>query len=164
MLCDALRMFAIVLHSYFTCFYTIGYPITGLEKIKELNMESAVTVYIAGATISSSTNTGRASTTSTETIKTMEGSADTMLLKTVTTTPTRTTTDASTAVNTSTTATNIPTNISTNSSCIPVTSGGRVLAVTGLGNTLRSAVENAYQGVKVVHFQGMHYRTDIAKR
>lgn len=126
-------------------------------------MDSAVTVYIAGATATNSTNTGRASTTTTETIKTMEGSADTMLLKTVTTTPTSTTADTTTNTTTAT-ATNIQTNLSTSSTCIPVTSGGRVLAVTGLGNTLRSAVENAYQGVKVVHFQGMHYRTDIAKR
>ena len=42
--------------------------------------------------------------------------------------------------------------------------GGRVLAVTGVGNTLQEAVQAAYAGMGAVHFAGMHYRTDIAKR
>ena len=45
-----------------------------------------------------------------------------------------------------------------------VTSGGRVLSVTGLGPTLREAVDNAYAGVRAVSFDGMFYRTDIAHR
>lgn len=45
-----------------------------------------------------------------------------------------------------------------------VTGGGRVLAVTALGNDLRQAVDNAYQGVKNIKFEGAHYRDDIAHR
>jgi phosphoribosylamine--glycine ligase len=43
----------------------------------------------------------------------------------------------------------------------PVTSGGRVLAVSGLGQDLRAALERAYAGVEQVHFEGAHYRRDI---
>lgn len=43
-----------------------------------------------------------------------------------------------------------------------VTSGGRVLGVTGLGKTLDAAVVRAYQGVKRISFENMHYRKDIA--
>ncbi|MCS7271492.1 MAG: phosphoribosylamine--glycine ligase, partial [Gemmataceae bacterium] len=42
-----------------------------------------------------------------------------------------------------------------------VTDGGRVLAVTALGDDLRHARERAYQAVRCIHFSGMHYRTDI---
>ena len=45
-----------------------------------------------------------------------------------------------------------------------VTSGGRVLSVTGMGATLREAVDRAYAGVKRISFEGMFYRTDIAHR
>lgn len=45
-----------------------------------------------------------------------------------------------------------------------VTAGGRVLAVTATGPDLPAAVEAAYAGVAVVHFDGMHYRHDIAAR
>ena len=43
-----------------------------------------------------------------------------------------------------------------------VTTGGRVLAVTGLGKTLDSAVVRAYQGVKKISFKNAHFRNDIA--
>jgi phosphoribosylamine---glycine ligase len=43
-----------------------------------------------------------------------------------------------------------------------VTSGGRVLAVTGQGDTLSEARERAYHGVSRIHFDGMRYRSDIA--
>ncbi|MCB0104784.1 MAG: phosphoribosylamine--glycine ligase [Caldilineaceae bacterium] len=43
-----------------------------------------------------------------------------------------------------------------------VTAGGRVLAVTALGASLRMAAVNAYHGVKQIHFNGAHYRKDIA--
>jgi phosphoribosylamine---glycine ligase len=43
----------------------------------------------------------------------------------------------------------------------PVTSGGRVLAVSGLGGTLAEALARAYAGVAHIHFEGMHYRRDI---
>ena len=45
-----------------------------------------------------------------------------------------------------------------------VTSGGRVLSVTGTGATLREAVDRAYEGVKEISFEGMFYRKDIAHR
>jgi phosphoribosylamine--glycine ligase len=45
-----------------------------------------------------------------------------------------------------------------------VTSGGRVLAVTGLGKTLASAVVRAYQGVKKISFAEAHFRHDIAAK
>jgi len=43
-----------------------------------------------------------------------------------------------------------------------VTAGGRVLAVTALGEDLQAARERAYRAVKRVRFAGMHYRRDIA--
>ena len=44
------------------------------------------------------------------------------------------------------------------------TAGGRVLAVTGMGATLREAVDNAYAGVGKISFDGMTYRKDIAHK
>ncbi len=44
------------------------------------------------------------------------------------------------------------------------TSGGRVLGVTASGPDLASAVRNAYEGVAKIHFDGMHYRRDIAEK
>lgn len=46
----------------------------------------------------------------------------------------------------------------------PVTSGGRVLAVTALGESLAEAAEHAYIGVEKIHFEGAVYRRDIARR
>jgi len=45
-----------------------------------------------------------------------------------------------------------------------VTSGGRVLCVTGLGFDIRKAIERAYQAVEKIHFEGVHYRKDIGWR
>lgn len=45
-----------------------------------------------------------------------------------------------------------------------VTAGGRVLNVTATGNTLEEALDKAYAAVKLIHFDGMHYRTDIGRR
>lgn len=45
-----------------------------------------------------------------------------------------------------------------------VTSGGRVLGVTGLGDTVQAAIERAYQGVGCVSWGGAQYRTDIGKK
>jgi phosphoribosylamine--glycine ligase len=45
-----------------------------------------------------------------------------------------------------------------------VTDGGRVLAVTALGDTLQDAKKRAYEAVAKIHFQGMHYRKDIADK
>lgn len=43
-----------------------------------------------------------------------------------------------------------------------VTAGGRVLAVTALGDTVSAARERAYEAVSRIHFEGCHYRRDIA--
>ena len=45
-----------------------------------------------------------------------------------------------------------------------VTAGGRVLSVTGLGATLREAVDRAYAAVSKISFEKMFYRKDIAHR
>jgi phosphoribosylamine--glycine ligase len=45
-----------------------------------------------------------------------------------------------------------------------VTSGGRVVGVTGVGDDLSGALERAYAGVRAVHFDGAHYRRDIGYR
>ena len=45
-----------------------------------------------------------------------------------------------------------------------VTSGGRVLGVTVTAPTLREAVDKVYRCVKVINFDNMHYRHDIAAR
>lgn len=42
--------------------------------------------------------------------------------------------------------------------------GGRVIAATAKSDTLEDAVKHAYAGVETIHFQGMHYRKDIARR
>ena len=44
------------------------------------------------------------------------------------------------------------------------TSGGRVLGVTASGPDLASAVRNTYAAVEQIHFAGMHYRKDIARK
>ncbi|HEY3662804.1 MAG TPA: phosphoribosylamine--glycine ligase [Chthoniobacterales bacterium] len=43
-----------------------------------------------------------------------------------------------------------------------LTSGGRVLAVTALGDTVAAARDRAYEGVNKIDFEGCHYRRDIA--
>jgi phosphoribosylamine--glycine ligase/phosphoribosylformylglycinamidine cyclo-ligase len=45
-----------------------------------------------------------------------------------------------------------------------VTSGGRVLAVTGVGATFNEALSRAYEGIGQVGFTGMFYRKDIGHR
>ncbi len=42
-----------------------------------------------------------------------------------------------------------------------VTNGGRVLGVTGRGNTVKAAIDKAYEGVAVISWDGVHYRKDI---
>jgi phosphoribosylamine---glycine ligase len=44
------------------------------------------------------------------------------------------------------------------------TAGGRVLGVTCRAADLRAAVDGAYAAVSRIHFDGMHYRTDIAAK
>lgn len=45
-----------------------------------------------------------------------------------------------------------------------LTSGGRVLGVTALGDTLAQAREAAYAGVRTVRFDRAYYRSDIANK
>lgn len=45
-----------------------------------------------------------------------------------------------------------------------VTSGGRVLDVTAKADNLRAAITKAYEAVKKIHFEDMHYRTDIGAK
>ncbi len=45
-----------------------------------------------------------------------------------------------------------------------VTSGGRVVGVTAVGDMLKEAIDLAYLGVRCIKFEGMHYRTDIGKK
>ena len=45
-----------------------------------------------------------------------------------------------------------------------VTNGGRVLSITGLGDSLDTALSNAYGAIHKIGFDGMHYRSDIGRR
>jgi len=45
-----------------------------------------------------------------------------------------------------------------------VTSGGRVLAVTALGDDLSHALDRAYDGVGRISFEGSYYRSDIGQK
>ncbi|HEC97803.1 MAG TPA: phosphoribosylamine--glycine ligase [Nitrospirae bacterium] len=45
-----------------------------------------------------------------------------------------------------------------------LTAGGRVLGVTALGKDIKEASDRAYEAISKIHFEGMHYRKDIANR
>jgi phosphoribosylamine--glycine ligase len=45
-----------------------------------------------------------------------------------------------------------------------IVSGGRVLSVTALGDSIRQAQRSAYAAVADIHFAGMQYRSDIGHR
>jgi phosphoribosylamine---glycine ligase len=45
-----------------------------------------------------------------------------------------------------------------------VTSGGRVLGVTASGDDLQTAIRTAYCAAKLIHFDGMHFRSDIGSK
>jgi len=45
-----------------------------------------------------------------------------------------------------------------------VTSGGRVLAVTSLGDDVAKAIKNAYNTLEKIHFEGCFYRKDIGAK
>jgi len=45
-----------------------------------------------------------------------------------------------------------------------VTSGGRVLGVTGWADTLSQTLEKVYGAVEAVNFDGAHYRKDIGQK
>ncbi|HCW07505.1 MAG TPA: phosphoribosylamine--glycine ligase, partial [Cytophagales bacterium] len=43
-----------------------------------------------------------------------------------------------------------------------VTDGGRVLAVTGKGHSLKAAQQNAYETANAIQWEGAYFRKDIA--
>lgn len=45
-----------------------------------------------------------------------------------------------------------------------VTSGGRVLGVTGLGSTVKEAIDRAYEGVGKISWDGVQFRSDIGAK
>ncbi|MCX5807460.1 MAG: phosphoribosylamine--glycine ligase [Proteobacteria bacterium] len=45
-----------------------------------------------------------------------------------------------------------------------LTSGGRVLGVTAIGNTYKDAIRKVYDAVSCINFEGMQYRKDIGKK
>ncbi len=47
---------------------------------------------------------------------------------------------------------------------VPVTSGGRVLGVTAINDTLKSAIESSYELVAQIDFENSYYRRDIGAR
>jgi phosphoribosylamine--glycine ligase len=53
---------------------------------------------------------------------------------------------------------------STDERTLFLTAGGRVLNVTALGADYKAAIEICYNAVHNIHFDKMHYRTDIAYR
>ncbi|MCZ6750624.1 MAG: phosphoribosylamine--glycine ligase [Acidobacteria bacterium] len=45
-----------------------------------------------------------------------------------------------------------------------VTAGGRVLGITARGPDLKTATRKAYEAASKIHFEGMHFRRDIARK
>jgi phosphoribosylamine--glycine ligase len=45
-----------------------------------------------------------------------------------------------------------------------VTNGGRVLGVTALGRDVPDAIDRVYRAVEKIHWDGVHYRTDIGRK
>jgi len=39
-----------------------------------------------------------------------------------------------------------------------------VLGITAVADTLKEALDKAYSAIKLIHFEGMHYRTDIGQK
>ena len=45
-----------------------------------------------------------------------------------------------------------------------VTSGGRVLGVTAVGEGIREAITKAYEVVEKISWEGVHFRKDIGQK
>ncbi|MDR1195796.1 MAG: hypothetical protein LBL00_04880 [Endomicrobium sp.] len=45
-----------------------------------------------------------------------------------------------------------------------VTAGGRVLGITSIAGDVKSAIDKVYSQVKLISFENIHYRKDIAWR
>jgi phosphoribosylamine--glycine ligase len=48
--------------------------------------------------------------------------------------------------------------------CRYMTAGGRVLGVSAIGNTLKQALDRAYEAVGKIHFEHMYFRRDIGAK
>jgi len=55
-----------------------------------------------------------------------------------------------------------PSSYKTGPDGIVLTNGGRILTVTAMGQTLTEAREKVYANISRIHFEGCHYRNDIA--
>jgi phosphoribosylamine--glycine ligase len=44
------------------------------------------------------------------------------------------------------------------------TAGGRVLGVTGTGNTLKQSINHAYKAVALIDYEGKYFRKDIGSK
>ena len=42
-----------------------------------------------------------------------------------------------------------------------VTNGGRVMAITGMGENLKAALAKSYDAIERIRFKGIQFRTDI---
>jgi phosphoribosylamine--glycine ligase len=45
-----------------------------------------------------------------------------------------------------------------------LTAGGRVLAVTALGDSFQEVIDKAYKGVEKIYFEDFHIRNDIGQK
>lgn len=45
-----------------------------------------------------------------------------------------------------------------------LTNGGRVLGITAISNTLKSAINKAYKNINLINFENMYFRKDIAQK
>ena len=45
-----------------------------------------------------------------------------------------------------------------------LTNGGRVLGVTGIGNSIKESIDNAYLGVSKIDFENNYFRKDIGQK
>ena len=52
----------------------------------------------------------------------------------------------------------------TNNEGVITVNGGRVLNVVGFGNNLKSAIDNTYNEIDNIYFEGMYYRNDIGRK
>ena len=45
-----------------------------------------------------------------------------------------------------------------------ISSGGRVVSVTGISHSLEDALRKSYESIKKINLEGSHYRSDIGQR
>ena len=44
-----------------------------------------------------------------------------------------------------------------------ITNGGRVLGITSIGDDINESTNRTYEAIKMINFDGAHFRKDIAK-